>query len=38
MGVKKGFQSCRLIYYTLLKIYTETSLKRVGTLQTRMLI
>ncbi len=37
MGVKEGSQSCRLIYYTLLKKYTETSLKRVGTLQTRML-
>jgi len=38
MGVKEGSQSCRLIYYTLLKKYTETSLKRVGTLQMRMLI
>lgn len=37
MGVKEGSQRCGLFYYTLLKKYTETSLKRVGTLQTRML-
>lgn len=26
------------LFYTLLKKYTETSLKRVGTLQTRMIL
>ncbi len=36
--LKKTHKDVGFLYYTLLKKYTETSLKRVGTLQTRMIL
>ncbi len=36
--LKKAHKDMGFIYYIVLKKYTETSLKRVGTLQTRMIL